>query len=495
MAIPYAGGVNRNDLYLGIGDHNGIITSIRTTLLAAGWTSQTINAFNLLTLTAPPAAGNTVTIGVTYTFRAAINNLVANEILIEATAAGCAANLLNAINVGPGSGVKYSSATVVNADVTASTTTTVAQIKTISKLVGLAGNGIVGLSQTGGVFTWYFSMFPNSLYFGGYYLTTQVTPQGLQAQYYVMWGGEGGGGIGDQVRIVAQNVDGNVVSNPLTVTNTNSNDLAYGPFLRVAAGGNWRVIANRYQFFVLADGAAMSTAGSYLSGGAPWIWDFLTGISIASVGNTTPIQISTVTPHGLVNGDNVRVVRTGVSAANGTFAVTVTGPNTLTLDLSTAGGASVSTGLIGEINTQIVELIWMSGTGTFGGGIGRINLSNRGTGYNFSDVNALAFAAGDSNGLGVLDYIVPQTSYNNTANSALRFYGNPTLYSEPILGFGTVLAGAPYVMCMTWDTVVATKGYATATAGSFDAHNWYTITDTNVGDTANCQASLLVVVP
>lgn len=59
-----------------------------------------------------PNNGSNVTFdGVTYTFRTAINNAVAREVLRGATAVECAANLTVAINAGAGAGVKYSSAT------------------------------------------------------------------------------------------------------------------------------------------------------------------------------------------------------------------------------------------------------------------------------------------------------------------------------------------------------------------------------------------------
>ncbi len=68
--------------------------------------------------------------------------------------------------------------------------------------------------------------------------------------------------------------------------------------------------------------------------------------SIIGITNATPLAITTSAPHGLATGDDIVISRADAIVANGRWIVTVTGPNTFTLngsqqdDLHLGGGSS-----------------------------------------------------------------------------------------------------------------------------------------------------------
>jgi hypothetical protein len=67
--------------------------------------------------------------------------------------------------------------------------------------------------------------------------------------------------------------------------------------------------------------------------------------AVTAATNAAPIAITTQNPHGLETGDIAAITGvTGNTAANGRFTVTVTGPNSYTLDNSQGNAAYVSGG-------------------------------------------------------------------------------------------------------------------------------------------------------
>lgn len=69
--------------------------------------------------------------------------------------------------------------------------------------------------------------------------------------------------------------------------------------------------------------------------------NFAGALTISSSTNTSPIQITTSAPHGLITGDVVNVYGHQTNTnANGQFTVTVTGANTFTLNGSTTSGSA-----------------------------------------------------------------------------------------------------------------------------------------------------------
>lgn len=83
--------------------------------MSINYSGSVYGSIAALTVSGQPSNDDTITLNSsTYTFKVAINNANANEVLIGATAADSVANLSAAIVGGPGSGIKYSSATTVN---------------------------------------------------------------------------------------------------------------------------------------------------------------------------------------------------------------------------------------------------------------------------------------------------------------------------------------------------------------------------------------------
>lgn len=114
-------------------------------------------AKNVLTMTTQPANTNTITLGTTdgstpavYTFKNTLAS--AFDVKIGATAQITLTNLLNAINVGPGSGTAYGAGTTANFDVTG-VSLPAGQIEVIANLAGTGGNSIVS-TATGTAAVW-----------------------------------------------------------------------------------------------------------------------------------------------------------------------------------------------------------------------------------------------------------------------------------------------------------------------------------------------------
>jgi hypothetical protein len=79
------------------------------------------------------------------------------------------------------------------------------------------------------------------------------------------------------------------------------------------------------------------------------------GIPVVSASNTSPIAITTATPHGLQTGMQVAINGVlGNPAANGTFTITVTGPTSFTLNGSVGSGTWAGGGTI-VVSNQITS--------------------------------------------------------------------------------------------------------------------------------------------
>jgi hypothetical protein len=63
---------------------------------------------------------------------------------------------------------------------------------------------------------------------------------------------------------------------------------------------------------------------------------------IAQVSDTTPVQVTSATPHGLATGQRVFLAGTGLALDDAYYSVTVTGADTFTLDDTAAAGTAAS---------------------------------------------------------------------------------------------------------------------------------------------------------
>jgi hypothetical protein len=109
---------------------------------AALSTTAGVAATATLTFGGAPVNGETVTInGKVYTFRAVINGASVNgDVLNDALAANAIANLVAAINLGAGSGVKYAAAMTLHPTVSAAPGLLPEILDATAKFLGAAGN-------------------------------------------------------------------------------------------------------------------------------------------------------------------------------------------------------------------------------------------------------------------------------------------------------------------------------------------------------------------
>jgi hypothetical protein len=97
-----------------------------------------------------PLNNETVTIGAqTYTFKTTLTPL-ADEVLIGGSAVDSRRNLINAINLGPGSGTQYGAATTLNTIVTAEEDLATTAVHVFAKVKGVETSGTTDLLTGGG---------------------------------------------------------------------------------------------------------------------------------------------------------------------------------------------------------------------------------------------------------------------------------------------------------------------------------------------------------
>ena len=137
---------------------------------------------------------------------------------------------------------------------------------------------------------------------------------------------------------------------PIAITTATAHGLQSGSQVAIyGVGGN---TAANGAFTITVTGPSSFTLngstgnGAWTSGGSVTA---VTGnpLTVSAASNTSPIAITTTSPHGLQTG--MQVVLYGVAgntAANGLFTVTVTGSSTFTLNGSIGNGASTSAGSV-----------------------------------------------------------------------------------------------------------------------------------------------------
>lgn len=473
MAIRYAGGTNRNDIYAALVSSNAVATSIKTTLVAAGWTATGVKEFTTLTMTGVALNNETVTLsGKVYTFKNAINNANDGEIFIEATAAGCLSNLSNAVILGVGSGTKYSTATTLNATMESGTLTASTSIFQ-GKVAGLLTPYNVAESLTNGSFS------AASTSGGCWKMDSAMTPQFLQCRWKIQPETALASGV-LQVSELPSNVSETSVASVATV--------ALVPVL--GAVMDLRVIANRYQAFVMIDGTNGADNFNFASIGVPWLPNFLTGYTVTAVTNTTPIAITVSVAHGYTTGDSVTIRNVlGTTAANVTNnVITVTGTGTFTLDGSVGNGAWVSGGTVGKVGLQVVECIW-SGGGRSGSSPFRGSLNFNAYVPTWSLINGSATQ--NANGNGCWGLVTPINTQGFTG-SEIQWFDSSYLVCEPFIVMATAAAATAKLVGQIWDMVYLRKALTKDVTGSFDGHNWWNLTD-NV--TSQVLGSMIHVVP
>ena len=472
MAIQYAGGVTRNDLYTAQTDKTVIISNISTSLAAAGWTSADMMPFALLRdVQTNPLNNETVTLdGKVYTFKTVINNANNGEVLIGLAVANSLANLKNAVNLGPGSGTAYSSATTLNTNLAAAFSDSTSVM--IMQKVLAAGPYNVSETLTSGSF----SVATTS--WTGKKFTSATTPQFLTCCAYFYNAGDANTGIRWAVGNTAE-------------TYWSGFDPAVAQNLFGAASQDIRVIACKYQAFVFIYGAIGSAVQAFAGFGVPWIPDFLLSGVISGATNATPIVITTSAVHGYTTGDSVTIRGVlGNTAANVTGnTITVLSTTTFSLDAVAGNGAYTSGGRVGKLNAQIVEAVWAVGSDNANPFI-RSRFSASANSH-WTVLNGAAINTGSGTGCLSMATVINA----NLTTNYLTWYDTCYLVTEPLLCWGPSAVSQGTINGQLWDAMLMRKQETRDVTGTADSHNWFNLTDFANGGSDPFWGAVLVVVP
>lgn len=471
MAINYAGGVNRNDVYTGVVTKFAALANINTTLSAAGWTSAALLPYTVLSsFNSNPSNNETVTLdGKVYTFKTAINNANNGEILIDSTADLSLSNLKAAVNLGAGSGTKYSSATTLNTNLAGGVLTTTALVVEQKSAVG----GPYTCSETLAVGSFNQATTINS----GFKFTSATT-----AQYQAC-------------KVFFYNIQESNTTIRFSVSNVAETEINYnldgGPRLFGAASQDIRVIANRYQCFIMIDGTAGNVTKAFMGAGVPWLPNFITGSVITAASNATPIVCTTSSAHGYTTGDAVTIRNVlGNTAANVTANnIIVLSATTFSLNGSVGNGVYTSGGVCGRIGSQVAEAIWTVGSENANPMIR--SLLNASGQVHWTALNGSLINQGT--GTGCLSLIIPY-NFVDSVDANLTWYNTSYLVTEPFLAWGTSAGGIGTIIGQLWDCVFIRKFLDRDVTGTFDTHNWWNLTDSANGG-SNFRGCFLHVVP
>jgi hypothetical protein len=371
------------------------INAVKNQLISAGW-SATADFHNTALFSVNPSSqvtngqqlrfgGGTVTYSgiITYTFVTTINNLVANQVLVGATAADSAYNLVQAINLGTGSGTLYSSPTAASGFITASLVTG-SQMLITSVATGTSALPIIVTSSDNNRYTWQDIVYGNYGDGGSYYylagagcqVTSAPTPQGLKISLLI---DNGVGAV--RFRITSPQLEQISASHaswwdgtnglPRAVTGTGMIQV-YGYSSRL-----YEFICNAHQFWLWLLGSDGKSNFQQVMGGVPYVRPLNAPIVVTGATNATPVVISTATAHGRVTGDNVFVCDIyGNADANGFWTnVTVVDSTHIQLNGSSGSGAYSSGGLLAG-DGQLARCAWFQGDSFAEGGTFRYSGSS-----------------------------------------------------------------------------------------------------------------------
>lgn len=247
-------------------------------------------------------------------------------------------------------------------------------------------------------------------------MQTATTPQGLAARLRIF-----APGSGNCTQLFGQNANGSIVATlPI--------------YLLPTAGRTFRVIANRYQFFVFTEGTP--AAREFAAGGVPYVPSF--------VAITEAFWLQ-----GNAESDTDTTVR-------GSFRTA------LTVDYV------ASTERIGT-TFQLVNGNSWSQAGAFGGGTQ--------PGYQ-SLVSPSA-----------QDYTITTAGY--------QWFDGSAFISEPLIAWGITDHDQPSrVMGQLWDAVIVSDSFSGDSSITFDSRTWYAITNSNTGGNGiQGRGTLFVMVP
>lgn len=457
-----------------------------------------------LRYTGQPSNTNTVTLnGKVYTFQTVLTNSDGN-VLIGATADESYQNLKAAINLEAGAGTKYAAATTAHTTMECGTyffndvgpkvnpNTTLGQLKVRAKTAGSGGRGLA-CSETCANMT--IDEVSSQTNCDGYHWLSAKTAQGLRQKVFGFDGGETGNPpnnaiarfiLGDMHDVVRQ------TNEPGATDSTNG---AFGHRLGLGISSSWRVIANKFSFYVLVAGS--SSDFSFYAAVCPLLQTPLTPIVITAATNATPIACTWASAHGLTTGQQVCIRNgEGNTAVNGTQTVTVTGPTTATLDGTVGNGTyTASSAVSARISPRdyVSEALCCADNGA-GTALFRVNCGAGGAGQEyFVSINGENhFGAGTVGCPALYGNINCNT---DRAQDPQNWANGKAGAVEPFIGWGNSSGAAAVRIGQLPDAALLMKAYTIDQTATFDGHNWWNLTNNNGGSTTSAEASLFVVVP
>lgn len=455
-----------------------VLSNISLSCVAAGMTSETLKPFTTLIFTGQPGNTETVTLdGKVYTFKNVINNAADGEVLIDVDYPTSLSNFKAAVNLGTGSGTKYSSATTISANLTGLTLSTGAL--TIAQKVTLGGPYTCSETLASGNFS------NATTIYTGYKITTAATESLLQMSCYFV---DANGG-NTAIRVMGCNTSETEIG---CTTGISAAEILFG-----AASIDLRVIAGQHYGFVMVNGVVGNTSAQFWAFGCGFTPTTLRGKVITGATNATPIVITTSAAHGYTTGDSVTIRHVGGNtAANVTNnLITVLTTTTFSLAASVGNGVYTTGGVCGKIGAEIAEAFFTSGTGNnqplFRGGGGGALSADTNTFY--TALNGSTQIHTGSGGTGTLRFITPVSA--GYPLEALVWYNGTALVTEPFLAWGTGLSTTGGINTQLYNTTILMKAYTRDTLGTMDSHSWFNLTDNNTGSGALPQGSILTVVP
>lgn len=499
MSLVYSGGPYRNDVY-SVTTRQQLLTNINTTLTACGWSSQNVFAFTELVYNGNPAANQTITIaGQVYTFRTTVST-TANDVLIGATGTATAQNLVNAINLGPGSGTVYGSLTILNPNMSATDFRSFSasegrfRLQTKINSTPFSQQGLLSVSSSASGYQ--FTHSSNIL--AGYIWTSPQTPQGQQQiKIYGIDALEENFPTNIQVRLYA--MDENELYRSSEFVPASSPGGPGGGFrlqFNKISPVSWRIIASRYNLYIFIDGGGgPAGSGQAFCAGIPYIYPFLFGRSINNASNTNPIVITHDLPHGYTNGQTVfhRGIQ-GNTAANGTFTLTYLSPTTYSIPV--AGNGSYLSGGIStrSSNDKCGMIFWAAGDDGNGGNSFLFNRFGAELCTSYQNFNGNGFFQSGQNGSGIISVLTVAPSRIQDAGTAMQFADGSRALLEPHIAISSTNLGKSRWAGQMYDTMLTLDTQTQGTIATVDSRNWYCLGPCT-GSSSNAHGSVWVVIP
>lgn len=463
--MPFlTGGPYRNDIYTFPASNRRafFLDSLRTTLLACGWTSSVLRPKSTFTWTAQPANASTLTLnGKVYTFQTVLTNVDGN-VFIGATLAATIQNFVNAVILGPGAGTAYAAATTAPPAVTVllsdTTSVTICGTNTTDPYT----NTGIAVSNGGTING---SWGATTLNRGGWIFRSPEAPTDFSQACIIAWAVNYTDASGTDVNMFITSRDASEVANFANVFSgtatggfANPTSLFTGTFL--TGGVQFRVVASPRMVVITRPGSTSNDGENFFfnMGAIP---SFMRGKKISGASNTTPITITTTAAHGYTTGQTVRCLYVnGNTAANTTAVITVVSPTQFQLNATVGNGAYTNGGVCINLTLkETCEAISALGCANTGGVVtfrNSVSLESTAIAGNRYILNGTFYVYGGG-GVGYrAAYTFP---LGNTATSVNQWQNDNALLLDPWVAFpsGGPIGAAPRITALWADMAWATQ--------------------------------------